>query len=94
MFVFEVFVVERLVIDLNKSLAEIAVELSIEHIRYSVPRGAGRPIVKQLDNVIIEKHCLKSWTNRKVLKPHPGLARFVISGLLTIGEWAVIKVFV
>ena len=94
MLVFEVFVVKCLAVGLNKSIAEIAVELSIKHVRYGVARGAGRLIVQQLDGVFIEKQCLKLWANRKVLKSHPQLAKFIVLRLLTVREWAVIKVFI
>lgn len=98
MLVFEVFVIEGLAVNLNKLFAEIAVELSIEYIRYRlfsmIVGGAGCSIVQQLDDVFIEEHCLKSWANREVLELHPWFARFVVSRLLTIGEWAMIELLV
>ena len=62
--VFKVLVIEGLAINLNKLPTEITVELSIEYVRYSVIRmivgGATCSIVQQLDDVLVEKHCLKS----------------------------------
>ena len=94
MLVFEIFVIECLTINSNELFTEITVELSIKHIRYGATRGAGCSIVQQLDDVIIEEHCLKSWSNREVLKLHVWLARFVVSRLLTIREGAVAEIFV
>jgi hypothetical protein len=37
---------------------------------------------------------LESWASGEVLEPHPWLARFVVSRLLTIREWATIEFFV
>jgi hypothetical protein len=93
--VLEVFVVKSLITNPNKSFAEITVELPIKYVRYRVVTvSAGCPVVQQLDDIAIEKHCLELWADREVLKLHPWLARFIILGLLTITEWAVFEVFV
>ena len=97
MLVFEVLVIESLAINLDELFAEITVEFSIENVGHGfrlVAGGASRPVVQQLDYVFIEKHCLKTRTDRKVLKPHPWFSGTIVSWFLTIGERTMVQLLV